>query len=114
VPETDSERQQAAEPGLPTVPKHLGRDLALYVLARFSLVAVVAVILVAVHVPVLIGIAAGLVVGLPVSVVALRGWHQRLARGLAARGMVRGAERAKLRAELRGDAAEGQEPLAGT
>lgn len=113
MPETDSERQQVADPGLPAVPPHLGRDLALYVLARFSLVAVVALVLVVAHVPVLIGIAAGLVVGLPISMVVLRGWHQRLAWGLAARSMVRGAARERLRAELRGDVADSQEPAPG-
>jgi hypothetical protein len=93
----------AERPALPPVPPHIGRDLALYVLARFALVAVVAVVLTFVNVPLLVSIAVGLVAGTPLSMVVLRGWHARIAAGLAARGMVRRAERAALRAELRGD-----------
>lgn len=88
---------------LPEVPAHVGRDLTLYVLARFALVVVVAAILTLINVPLLVSIAVGLVVGLPVSMVVLRGWHQRVAAGLAARGMVRRAARDRLRAELRGE-----------
>ena len=88
---------------LPEVPAHLGRDLTLYVLARFALVVAVAAVLTLINVPLLVSIAVGLVVGLPVSMVVLRGWHQRVAAGLAARGMVRRAARDRLRAELRGE-----------
>jgi len=103
---------------LPEVPAHVGRDLTLYVLARFALVVVVAAVLTLINVPLLVSIAVGLVVGLPVSMVdiavglvvglpvsmvVLRGWHQRVAAGLAARGMVRRAARDRLRAELRGE-----------
>jgi Protein of unknown function (DUF4229) len=96
-----------ANPALPTVPPHVGRDLALYVLARFALVAVIAVILTLINVPLLISVAVGLVVGVPLSMVVLRGWHERVAAGLAARGMVRRAARDALRAELRGDSRSG-------
>lgn len=88
---------------LPAVPPHVGRDLALYVSARFALVAVVAVILILVNVPVLIAVAVGVVAGLPLSMVILRGWHTRVTAGLAARGAARRAARDALRAELRGD-----------
>jgi hypothetical protein len=88
---------------LPEVPAHVGRDLTLYVLARFALVVVVAAILTLINVPLLLSIAVGLVVGLPVSMVVLRGWHQQVAAGLAARGVVRRAARDRLRAELRGE-----------
>lgn len=98
--QTDSGAEPAA---LPPVPPHLGRDLGLYVLARFALVAVVAAVLTFVNVPLLVSIAVGLVVGTPLSMVVLRGWHAKIAAGLAARGMVRRAERDVLRAELRGD-----------
>jgi hypothetical protein len=64
---------------------------------------VVAAVLTLINVPLLVSIAVGLVVGLPVSMVVLRGWHQRVAAGLAARGMVRRAARDRLRAELRGE-----------
>lgn len=92
---------------LPEVPPHLGRDLALYVLARFALVAVVALVLTLVNVPLLISVAVGLVVGVPLSMVVLRGRHDRVATGLAARGMVRRAAREQLRAELRGEGSGG-------
>lgn len=92
---------------LPEVPPHLGRDLTLYILARFALVAVVAVVLTVVNVPLLISVAVGFVAGLPLSAVILRGWHQKVAHGLAARGMVRRAARDQLRAELRGEAVPG-------
>lgn len=86
---------------LPSVPPHLGRDLALYVLARFALVAVVAVVLTLVNVPLLVSVAVGLVIGLPLSLVLLRGWHEKVSAGLAARGMARRAARQQLRDELR-------------
>lgn len=104
--ESDDTRQERT-PELPPVPPHLGRDLGLYVLARFALVAAVAAVLTVINVPLLIAIAVGLVVGLPLSMVVLRGWHQRVARGLAARGMVRRAAREQLRAELRGESVSG-------
>jgi hypothetical protein len=88
---------------LPEVPAHIGRDLALYVLSRFALVAVVAAVLTLNHVPQLISIAVGIILGVPLSMVVLRGWHARIAAGLAARGMVRRAARDRLRAELRGE-----------
>jgi hypothetical protein len=100
-PSDDQIRADAPQP--PAVPPHVGTDLALYVLARFALVAVVAVVLTLVHVPLLISIAVGLVAGLPLSMIMLRGWHQRVARGLAARGAARRAARDRLRAELRGE-----------
>jgi hypothetical protein len=92
-----------ADAPLPNLPQHIGRDLTLYVLARFVLVAVVATVLTLINVPLLISIMVGLVVGLPVSMVVLRGWHTKVAAGLAARGMVRRAARDRLRAELRGE-----------
>lgn len=79
----------------------------MYVLARFALVAVVAVILVMVNVPPLVAVAVGIVAGVPLSMVILRGWHTRVSAGLAARGAVRRAAREALRAELRGDSVPG-------
>lgn len=101
---SDDQHAAPAQRDLPPVPRHLGRDLGLYVLARFALVAVVALLLVPVNVPLLIAIAVGLVVGLPLSRVVLRGRHEKIAAGLAARGMARRAARESLRAELRGEA----------
>jgi hypothetical protein len=97
---------QSTEPttaAAPPVPPHLGRDLALYVLARLALVAVVAVVLVLVNVPLLVALAVGFVVGLPLSLLVLRGRHEKITGGLAARGMARRAARDQLRAELRGE-----------
>jgi hypothetical protein len=94
---------RGGEAPLPAVPTYLGRDLTLYVLARFALVAAVAAILTAINVPLLISVMVGLVVGLPVSMLVLRGWHGRVAAGLAARAVVRRAARDRLRAELRGE-----------
>lgn len=91
----------------PVVPPHIGRDLALYVLARFALVAVVAVILTLINVPLLISVAVGLIAGVPLSMVVLRGRHEKVATGLAARGVARRAARDALRAELRGDTRSG-------
>lgn len=99
---------------LPPVPPHVGRDLALYILARLALIAIVAVVLGFANVPLLIAIAVGVVIGLPLSMVVLRGWHEKVSAGLAARGMVRRAAREELRAELRGDrGADGGVPDAG-
>jgi hypothetical protein len=98
-----SDERQAAKRELPQVPPHVGRDLALYVLARLALVAVVAVVLTLVNVPLLVSIAVGVVIGLPLSMVVLRGWHEKVSAGLAARGMARRAAREELRAELRGE-----------
>lgn len=104
VEHSDNQHTEQSPAALPPVPPHLGRDLGLYVLARFALVAVVALVLSLVNVPLLIAIAVGLVVGLPLSLVVLRGRHEKIAAGLAARGMARRAARASLRAELRGEA----------
>ncbi len=99
---------------LPPVPPHVGRDLALYVLARLALIAVVAVLLGLFNVPLLVSIAVGVVIGLPLSMVVLRGRHEKVSAGLAARGMVRRAAREELRAELRGEPkADGATPDAG-
>ena len=82
---------------------HLARDLALYLLARFGLIAVVAVVLVLVKVPLLVAVAVAIVVGLPVGLLSLRKLNSRATAGLAARNERRARERAKLRAQLRGD-----------
>ncbi|GAB3009074.1 hypothetical protein GCM10027097_78510 [Amycolatopsis acidiphila] len=79
----------------------LGRDLTLYLLARFGLIAVVAVVLILVKVPLLVALAVGIVVGLPIGLLAFRGLNSRVTAGLAVRNERRARERAKLRAELR-------------
>jgi hypothetical protein len=97
-----------AEP--PAVPPGLGRDVALYTAARIGLIAVVAVLLVLARVPLLISVGVGVIAGLPLSVLLLRGLHNRVSSGLAARSANRRAQRARLRAELRGDIADQNRP----
>ena len=82
---------------------HLARDLTLYLLARLGLIAVVATVLVLVNVPLLVSIAVAVVVGLPLGLLTLRKLNARVTAGLAARNERRAGERAKLRAQLRGD-----------
>lgn len=116
VDEVNGRVDDSAKPAdkLPEVPPHLGRDLALYTLARFGFIAVVAIVLLFFRVPVLVAVAVGVVVALPLSMVLLRGWHTRVSAGLAARGMVRRAARERLRAELRGElAGDSREPADG-
>jgi len=75
----------------------------IYVLARFVIVAAVVVGLVLVNVPLLVALAVGLVVGLPVGLLVLRPLNVRVTAGLAEHNKGRATERAKLRAQLRGD-----------
>jgi hypothetical protein len=89
----------------PEPPVGLGRDLVLYSLARFGIVAAVAVVLALVGVPALIGVVVGLIVGLPLAMLLFRGWHNRVSAGLAARAAIRREQRSRLRAELRGESA---------
>nr|PZM95849.1 MAG: DUF4229 domain-containing protein [Thermocrispum agreste] len=78
-------------------------DLTLYLLARFALVAVITVLLVAFRVPVLVALIIAMVVGFPLGLLLFRSLAARVTAGLAARGERRRAEREKLRAQLRGD-----------
>lgn len=90
----------------PVSTPQLARDLALYLLARLGIIALVATLLVVVsggQVPLLVAIAVGIVVSLPVGLLTLRKLNARVTAGLAARNERRARERAKLRAELRGD-----------
>jgi Flp pilus assembly protein TadB len=99
--DTSADTSEAAPPA---VSSGLGRDLALYTLARLALVVVVAVVLVLAGVPLLISVGVGVIAGLPLSMLLLRGLHNRVSAGLAARSAARRAQRARLRAELRGEA----------
>lgn len=82
---------------------NLVRDLPLYIVARFGLVAVIAAVLLLFNVPLLVAVAVGFVVGLPLGLLLLRGLNRRVTAGLAARNENRARQRARLRAELRGD-----------
>jgi hypothetical protein len=89
---------------------HLGRDLALYTLARIGLVAVITVLLVLFDVPFLVAVAVAIVAGFPIGLLLLRGLNTRVTEGLAVRGAARHAERERLRAELRGEPPAQREP----
>jgi hypothetical protein len=83
--------------------QHLGRDLALYTLARIGLLAVVTGLLLLFGVPVPVSLAVAVVVGFPLGILLFRGLNQRVTTGLAERGAARHAERQRLRARLRGE-----------
>ncbi len=83
--------------------QNLGRDLALYTLARLALIGAVTVLLVLFDVPLLVALAVAVVVGFPLGLLIFRGLNQRVTAGLAERGKDRVAERERLRAELRGE-----------
>jgi hypothetical protein len=84
---------------------HLGRDVTLYIGARLCTVAAVTALLVLANVPVLVALAVGVVVALPLSMFLFGGLRKRVAQALEEKQAVRRAEREKLRAQLRGDAA---------
>ncbi|MGW0516620.1 DUF4229 domain-containing protein [Crossiella sp. NPDC003009] len=86
-----------------TPDNNLNRDLALYTAGRLGMVVLFAAVLAAVGVPLLVALAVGFVVALPLSFVLFSGLRQRVARGLAERGEQRRTERARLRAQLRGE-----------
>ncbi|MEV0086605.1 DUF4229 domain-containing protein [Saccharopolyspora sp. NPDC050642] len=78
---------------------NLTRDITLYTLARLGLVAAVTALLVLVHVPVLVALAVAVVVAMPLSLLVFGGLRRKVAAGMAERG----ARRAELRAQLRGE-----------
>ncbi|MPZ00374.1 MAG: DUF4229 domain-containing protein [Actinophytocola sp.] len=81
-----------------------GVDLTLYLLARFGLVVLVAALLVAfAGAPPLVALVVALVASFPLGLLLFRGLNARVTAGLAVRGERRKAEKARLRAELRGD-----------
>ena len=81
----------------------LGRDLALYTLARVVLVAALTVVLALVKVPLLVALAIALVAGFPLSLLLFRGLNQRVTAAMAERNKARYDERQRLRAQLRGE-----------
>ncbi|HET9254813.1 MAG TPA: DUF4229 domain-containing protein [Pseudonocardiaceae bacterium] len=90
-------------PQTPPTPSTLARDLALYTLARFALIAVLAAVLVLAGVPLPVAILLALVVALPLSMVLLGSLRSRVSAGLAVAGARRRAERDRLRRQLRGE-----------
>ncbi|MFC4942552.1 DUF4229 domain-containing protein [Pseudonocardia sp. GCM10023141] len=81
--------------------------IALYVLARLGLVAVVTAVMMLAGVPFLISLLVAFIVALPLSMVLFRGLRARLDTALAVAGQRRSAEREALRARLRGEDVEG-------
>ncbi len=87
----------------------LNRDLVLYSLARFGLLAVSALLLVLAGVPAVVALLLALVVSLPLSVIVLPGLRARVNAGVAATIQRRRAERDRLRSQLRGDQLRGDQ-----
>lgn len=81
----------------------LGRDLTLYLLARFGLIVIVAVILAFLRIPLIVALAGGFIVGIPLGFLVLRPLNRRVSAGLARREQ----QRAELRSQLRGDSEAG-------
>jgi hypothetical protein len=89
---------------------HLGRDLALYSLARVGLIAAVTGLLVLVRVPFLVSLAVAVIAGFPLGLLLFRGLNRQVTAGLAERGAAKYAERQRLRAELRGETPPEDQP----
>ncbi|TCO65250.1 DUF4229 domain-containing protein [Actinocrispum wychmicini] len=81
----------------------LSRDIVLYTAARLGLVAVVAAVLVLFKIPLLVALAVAVVTAFPLSLLLLRGLNQRVTNAMNERSDARRAERARLRAQLRGE-----------
>lgn len=101
APQTGAER---ATGGTSEVKPHLARDVALYTVARFGLVALVAALLMLAQVPVLVAVAVSVVVVMPLSLLVFGRLRRRVAIGMAERTEDRRVRREQLRAQLRGDA----------
>lgn len=97
------------EPTGPVASDHLARDLLFYVLLRFGLVLVIAVVLLLAGVPLLVALAVALVAGLPLGLLLFRGLNTRVTAALALRNRERARQRARLRSELRGEDAPGDD-----
>ncbi|SDR11031.1 DUF4229 domain-containing protein [Actinopolyspora saharensis] len=82
----------------------LALDIALYTVARFGLLAVLAGVLVLFRVPLLVALAVAVVVAMPLSLVIFSGLRRRVAEGMAERSRVRRERKERLRAQLRGTA----------
>ena len=89
-------------------PPALGPAIAKYGLARAALVAAVSALLTWVGVPLLVAIIIGLVVALPLSLVLLPSLREELDTALVAAGSRRREQKARLRAQLRGEITLGE------
>ncbi len=103
----------SAAPAAPgTAGRRLARNFALYTLARLALAAVLAAIilgvarLLKVELPLLIALLFAVILSLPLSMVAFRRMRARLNESIAEVDEKRRADKANLRARLRGEDAE--------
>ncbi|WP_092977204.1 DUF4229 domain-containing protein [Actinopolyspora lacussalsi] len=83
---------------------NLARDITLYTVARFGLLAVLAAVLMLFDVPLLVALAVAVVVAMPLSLVVFAGLRRRVATGMAERAAERSERKEQLRAQLRGEA----------
>ena len=90
--------------------RSLGVAIARYGLARAALVGVLTALLVLVGVPFLVALLVALVVALPLSLLLFRTLRHELDQALAEAGQRRKVQKARLRAQLRGEA-EQAEPV---
>lgn len=90
-------------PQTPPTGPALVRDVVLYTVARLTVVAIAALLLVLAGIPLLVSILLALVVALPLSMLLFRSLRARVNAGLAVQGQRRRAERDRLRRQLRGD-----------
>jgi Protein of unknown function (DUF4229) len=86
-----------------TSPASLVGTLVAYTLARLCLVAAVAGLLVLAGVPLLLAVLIAVIAALPLSMLLLRGLRKQVDAGVTAVRERRSAQRAVLRARLRGD-----------
>ncbi|MGH3566218.1 MAG: DUF4229 domain-containing protein [Pseudonocardia sp.] len=86
----------AHRPGFPAV-------VARYAAVRLGLLAIITALLLLAGVPLVISVLVGLIVALPLSMVLFRGLRIQFDAALAEMSERRSAERAALRARLRGD-----------
>ncbi|SDP87235.1 Protein of unknown function [Actinopolyspora xinjiangensis] len=84
----------------------LALDIALYTVARFGMLAVLAGVLVLFRVPLLVALAVAVVVAMPLSLVVFSRLRRRVAAGMAERAAERSERKEQLRAQLRGEADE--------
>lgn len=86
----------------PPTGRALGRDVALYSVARLALVVIPTLLLVLAGVPLVVSLLLSVVVALPLSMVLLGSLRARVNAGLTLAGERRRVERDRLRQQLRG------------
>ncbi|GAB3545908.1 hypothetical protein J2S53_002749 [Actinopolyspora lacussalsi] len=106
TPEGPEEPRDRETSGADRPPRggNLARDITLYTVARFGLLAVLAAVLMLFDVPLLVALAVAVVVAMPLSLVVFAGLRRRVATGMAERAAERSERKEQLRAQLRGEA----------